>query len=320
MAIAENSLTPSPEAAYPLDVALEGLASAGYRVDAATWERFVDAGLLRRPKGSSPHLVMVGVADLKRFRAVLDLELRIGQPSSLERLAFYLCATGTTDVPAVKVVEFMEEGLSAFFRAANIELRALPNLPSRLGLDGERAIAKRLAAKLLETCAGVERRERAAVRFLTEIGCTLFMRAAWRNRTRGRGPVPRIVTDALLDPENLHISAMSAGWPLKSVAAEKLLPPAMDIAHAVDEIRNAARFRPADVVAAAADATTVVTRGCSSLTGAQAAPLLQALVPVLATAFARMRTSARPHMCERIAKSAWAEPEILRNSLLTHWS
>jgi len=276
--------------------------------------------LLRRPQGSTSHLVMLGVADLKRFRAILDHEIRIGQPASLDRLAFYLCATGMTDLPAAKVVEFMEAGLAAFFGASEIELRVMPNLPSRLGLDGERAVAKRLAAKLLETCPRADRREQPAVAFLAEIGCTLFMRAAWRNRTRGRGPVPRIVTDELLDPENLHISAMSAGWPLKSAAAERFLPPAMDIAHAIDELRNAARFRAADIVAAAADSVTVVERGCPSLTGAQAPPLLQALVPVLAAAFARIRASGRPLMCERIAKSAWAEPEAMRSALLTHWS
>jgi len=263
---------------------------------------------------------LISVAELKRFRAILDLDLRIGQPSSMERLSFYLCATGMTDVPAPKVVEFMEAGMAAFFGAGEIELRAMPNVPTRLGLDGERAVAKRLAAKMLESCGRVCRRDRAALVFLAEIGCTLFLRAAWRNRTRGRGPVPRIVTDALLDPENLHISAMSSGWPLHSTAAEKLLPPVVDIAHILAELRRSASSRATDIVAAAADSVTVADRGCPGLAGAQAPPLLQSLVPLLAAAFARMRASGRPHMCERVAKSAWVEPEAMRSALLTHWS
>ena len=244
MAIAESSLTASPEPTHTLDVALEGLASAGYQVDTSTWERFVDAGLLRPSNGSSPHLILVGVADLKRFRAILDLERRIGQPTSIERLAFYMCATGMTDVLAMKVVEFMEAGTAAFFNAGDVELRAMQDLPSRIGLDGERALAKRLAAKFLEAYPRGERRERAVLEFLTEIGCTLFLRAAWCNRASGRGPAPRIVTAALIDPDNVHISVMSAGRPLKSSAAERLLPPVMNLSHAIDELRRAARFPP----------------------------------------------------------------------------
>ncbi|HEY5094752.1 MAG TPA: hypothetical protein VII69_06545 [Candidatus Eremiobacteraceae bacterium] len=320
MALAKNSLTASAEPTYTLDVALEGLASAGYRADAATWARFVDAGLLRRSTGPSPHLILIGVADLKRFRAILDLELRLGQPASLERLAFYLCATGMADVPATKVLDFIEAGVAAFFSASECELRALPNVPVQIGLDGERALAKRLAAKLLETCAQIGRNDRAALAFLAEIGCTLFLRATWRNRTSGRGPVPRIVTDVMLDPESLYISPMSAGRPLKSTAAERLLPPAMNIAHVIAELRQSLLFRAADIIAAASDSATVADRVCPGLAGPQAPTLLQTLVPLLAAAFARMRASGRPHMCERIAKSAWSEPEAMRQALLTHWS
>lgn len=320
MALAESSLTASAEPTRTLDVALEGLASAGYRVDAATWERFVDAGLLHRPNRSSPHLVLVSVASLKRFRDVLDLEHRIGQPSSMERLAFYMSATGMPDVPAAKVVDFMEAGIAAFFAQADTELRELPNVPSRLGLDGERALAKRLASPLLASCPQMSRRERTALDFLAEIGGTLYLRATWRNRTSGRGPVPRIVTSGVLDPETLHISVMSAGRPLKTSAAEILMPPAVNIEHVVDELRAAARLRSADIAGAAADSVTVIERGCPGVTGAAAPPIVQSLVPLLAAAFARMRASARPHACERTAKSAWSEPEALRGALLTHWS
>jgi|GEM_PF-6517097 len=320
MAIAENSLTASAEPAYTLDVALEGLASAGYHADALTWARFVDAGLLRRSIGASPHLILISVADLKRFRALLDLELRLGQPASLERLAFYLCASGMSDVPAAKVLDYIEAGIAAFFAATECELHAMPNVPVQIGLDGERVLAKRLAAKLLETCSQIGRNDRAALAFLTELGCTLFLRATWRNRTPGRGPVPRIVTDVMLDPESLYISPMSAGRPLKSAAAEKLLPPAVNIEKLIAELRQSLLFRAADIVAAAADSATVADRVCPGLAGPQAPALLQTLVPLLAAAFARMRSSGRPHACERIAKSAWSEPEAMRSALLTHWS
>ena len=320
MAIAESSLPATAEHTRTLDVALEGLASAGYQVDASMWERFVDAGLLRRPDEASPHLVLVSVGELKRFRAILDLELRLGSPISNERLAFYLSAAGMADVPASKVVDFMEAGIAEFFAACGTELRAMQNLPASIGLDGERALAARLANIVIGTDQQRSRREHAVVQFLTELGCSLYLRAAWRNRAAGRGPAPRIVTSVLLEPDASHISIMSAGRPLKSSAAEKLLPPAVDLARVLEELRLAARFRPSDIAAAAADAVTVIDRGDPGMHGPKALPLLHALVPVLAAAFARMRASARPHVCERIAKSAWAESETMRRALLTHWS
>ncbi len=320
MAIAESSLHPSPGPTHTLEAALEGLASAGYRVDASIWERFVDAGLLRRNNGSSQHLVLVDGADLKRFRTILDVELHIGQPSSIQRLAFYLTASGMSDIPAAMVVEFMEAGIASFFGAADVELRALPNLPSHLALDGERALAKRLVVSLVEPQNGVERRENNALAFLTEIGCTLFLRASWRNRVGGRAPGPRIVTPMALEPDYSHVSIMSAGRPLKTSAAQILLSPAMNLNHAIEGLRHAARYRPADIEAAAADAMTVIERGCPGLSAAHSSPLLQMLTPLLAAAFARMRASTRSHACERIAKSAWAEPEVMRRALLTYWS
>jgi len=320
MAIAESSLSASAEPTRTLDVALEGLASAGYRVDASMWERFVDAGLLHSPDKASPHLILVSLAELKRFRAILDLELRLGSPSSNGRLAFYLCAAGMPDVPAAAVVDFMEAGIAEFFDACGAELRALQNIPARIGLDGERSLSSRLASTLLEAVPRRGRREQAVLQFLTELGCALFVRAAWRNRVAGRGPAPRIVTDLLLEPDPSHISIMSAGRPLKSSAAERLLPPAVDLAHVIEELRLASRYRPSDIAAAAADAVTVIDRGSPDMHGPKTDPLLHALVPLLAAAFARMRASARPHLCERIAKSAWAEPDAMRRALLTNWS
>jgi hypothetical protein len=320
MAIAESSFQPSPGPTHTLEAALEGLAAAGYRVDASTWERFVDAGLLRRSNGSSSHLVLVDGADIKRFRTILDVELRIGQPSLIERLAFYLSASGMSDIPAALVVEFMEAGIAAFFGAADAELRSLPNVPARLAFDGERALAKRLEATLLQSESEGDRRERAALAFLTEIGCTLYLRASWRNRVSGRAPAPRIVTPFALEPDYSHVSIMTAGRPLKASAAEILLSPAMNLNHAIEALRNSARFRPAEIAAAAADAMTVIERGCPRLSGAHVSPLVQSLTPLLAAAFARMRASTRPHTCERIAKSAWAEPEAMRCALLTYWS
>jgi hypothetical protein len=320
MAIAESSLHPSPGPTHTLEAALDGLASAGYRVDASVWERFVDAGLLRSSNGSSQHLIMVDGLDLKRFRTILDVELHIGQPSSIQRLAFYLTASGMNDIPAAAVVEFMEAGIASFFGAADVELRALPNVPPHLALDGERALAKRLVPALLEAQPGADRREHTALAFLTEIGCTLFLRASWRNRVAGRAPGPRIVTPLALEPDYSHVSIMSAGRPLKASAAQILLPPAMNLNHAIEALRHAARYRPAEIAAAAADAMTVIERGCPGLSAAQTSPLLQSLTPLLAAAFARMRASARPHTCERIAKSAWAEPEAMRRALLTYWS
>ena len=320
MAIAESSLHPSTGPTHTLDAALEGLASAGYRVDASTWERFVDAGLLRRNNGSSQHLVLVDGSDLKRFRTILDVELRIGQPSSIQRLAFYLTASGMNDIPAALVVEYMEAGIAAFFGAADAGLRALPNVPSRLALDGERALAKRLVTALLDAHPDGDRRERNSLAFLTEIGCTLFLRASWRNRVSGRAPAPRIVTSFALEPDHSHVSIMSAGRPLKASAAEILLSPAMNLTHAIEGLRHAARYRPSEIAAAAADAMTVIGRGCPGLSGTHASPLLQSLTPLLAASFARVRASARAHTCERIAKSAWAEPEVMRRALLTYWS
>jgi hypothetical protein len=320
MAIAESSLSTTTETTRTLDVALEGLASAGYRVDTSMWERFVDAGLLHRPDKASPHLILVGVAQLKRFRAILDLELRLGSPTSIERLAFYLSAAGMADVPASKVVDFMEVGIVAFFEACGTELRTLQNLPASIGLDGERVLSARLASTLLGVSQQCDRREKAVLQYLTELGCSFFLRAAWRNRAAGRGPAPRIVTSALLEPDSSHISIMSAGRPMKSSAAEKFLPPAADLVHVLEELRLAARFRPSDIAAAAADAVTVIDRGYPEIHGPKTVPLLHAVVPVLAAAFARLRASARPHFCERIAKSAWAEPEAMRRALLTHWS
>jgi hypothetical protein len=320
MAIAESSLHPSPGPTHTLEAALEGLASAGYRVDTSVWERFVDAGLLRRNNGSSQHLVLVDGSDLKRFRTILDVELRIGQPSSIQRLAFYLTASGMSDIPAAMVVEFMEAGIASFFGAADVELRALPNVPSHLALDGERALAKRLVVSLLEPQYGADRRENTALAFLTEIGCTLFLRASWRNRVAGRAPGPRIVTAMALEPDYSHVSIMSAGRPLKASAAQILLSPAMNLNHAIEGLRHAARYRPADIAAASADAMTVIERGCPGLSATHSSPLLQSLTPLLAAAFARMRASARSHACERVAKSAWAEPEEMRRALLTYWS
>src|SRR5580700_11748249 len=115
MAIAQSSLHPSEGPTHTLEAALDGLASAGYRVDASTWERFVDAGLMRRPNDSASHLVLVDGADLKRFRTILDVELRLGQPASIQRLAFYLSASGVGEIPSAIVVEFMEAGIAAFF-------------------------------------------------------------------------------------------------------------------------------------------------------------------------------------------------------------
>jgi hypothetical protein len=320
MAIAESSLQQSSGPTHTLDAALEGLASAGYRVDASTWERFLDAGLMHRPKESSQHLVLVDGADLKRFRTILDVDLHLGQPSSIQRLAFYLSASGMSDIPAALVVEYMEAGIAAFFGAANVDLRALPEVPSRLALDGERALAKRLVTTMLEERPGGDRREHAALEFLTEIGCTLFLRASWRNRVSGRGPAPRIVTPFALEPDYTHVSIMSAGRPLKASAAEILLSPAMNLNHAIEGLRHAARYRPSDIVSAAADAATVIQRGCPRLTSGNVSPIVQSLAPLLAAAFARMRASARAHTCERIAKSAWAEPEVMRRALLTYWS
>jgi hypothetical protein len=320
MAIAESSLSASAEPTRTLDVALEGLASVGYRVDVSMWERFVDAGLLHRPDKASPHLILVGVAELKRFRAILDLELRLGSPATNERLAFYLCAAGVADLPAAAVVDFMEAGIAGFFDACGTELRALPNLPTRIGLDGERALSTRLASALLVAIPRRDRRAQAVLQFLTELGCALFLRAAWRNRAAGRGPAPRIVTDMLLEPDPSHISIMSAGRPLKSSAAERFLPPVVDLAHVIEELRLASRFRPSDIAAAAADAVTVIDRGAPDMHGPKTDPLLHALVPLLAAAFARVRASAKPHFCERIAKSAWAEPDAMRRALLSHWS
>jgi hypothetical protein len=320
MAIAESSLHPSEGPTHTLEAALEGLASVGYRVDATTWERFLDAGLMHRSNGSTPHLVLVDGPELKRFRTILDVELHLGQPSSIQRLAFYLSASGMSDIPASMVVEYIEAGIAAFFGAADVELRALPNVPARLAFDGERALAKRLAAMLLEPPTGGDRRERAALEFLTEIGCTFFLRASWRNRVSGRAPAPRIVTPFALEPDYSHVSIMSAGRPLKASAAEILLSPAMNLNHAIEGLRHSARYRPADIAAAAADAATVIDRGCRGFAGANASPILQSLTPLLAAAFARMRASTRPHTCERIAKSAWAEPEAMRRALLTHWS
>ena len=319
MAIAESSLTATTEPVRTLDVAIEGLASAGYQVDVATWQRFVDAGLLHRSSGASPHLILVSASDLKRLRNILDLELRIGLPSSLERLAFFLASAGMSDIPAAKVIEFIVEGTTSFFDASNVELRSMQNLPARLGLDGERALAKRLAAKLLEFHPRAERRETTTIMSLTELGCTMFLRTAWRNRAAGRGPAPRIVTDSLLDADYLNVSVMSAGRPLKSSAAETLMPPAVNFSQAIDSLRNGARFRPADTIAAATDSVTVIERGCPALVLAQAGPLVQSLLSVLAAAFARMRASEKPHTCERIAKSAWVDPEGMRRSLLAHW-
>jgi hypothetical protein len=319
MAIAERSLS-TTEPTRTLDVALEGLASAGYRVDASMWERFVDAGLLHRPDKASPHLILVSVAELKRFRAILDLELRLGSPASIERIAFYLSAAGMADIPAASVVDFMEAGIAAFFGECGTELRTMQNLPASIALDGERKLSAQLATILLGASLQRTRREQAVLQYLTELGCSFFLRAAWRNRAAGRGPAPRIVTSVLLEPDSSHISIMSAGRPLKSSAAEKFLPPVVDLAHVLEELRLAARFRPSDIAASAADAVTVIDRGYPNMQGAKAMPLLQALAPVLAAAFARMRASARPHFCERIAKSAWAEPEAMRRALLTHWS
>jgi hypothetical protein len=320
MAIAESSLHPSSGPTHTLDAALEGLASAGYRVDASTWERFVDTGLMRRPNGSSPHLVLVDGADLKRFRTILDVELHLGQPSSIQRLAFYLSASSMSDIPATLVVEYMEAGIGAFFGATDVALRALPNVPSRLAFDGERTLAKRLVTAMLEAHPEGDRRERAALEFLTEIGCTLFLRASWRNRVSGRGPAPRIVTPFALEPDHSHVSIMSAGRPLKASAAEILLSPAMNLNHAIEGLRHAARYRPSDIASAASDAVTVIARGCRRVNRANDSPLVQSLTPLLAAAFARMRASARAHTCERIAKSAGAEPEAMRRALLTYWS
>ena len=320
MAIAESSLSTTSETTRTLDVALEGLASAGYRADASMWKRFVDAGLLHRPDKASPHLVLVSVAEIKRFRAILDLELRLGSPTSDERLAFYMSAAGLADVPASMAVDFMEAGIAAFFEACGAELRTMHNLPASIGLDGERTLSARLGTILLGVSPQREGREKTVLQFLTELGCSLYLRAAWRNRAAGRGPAPRIVTSSLLEPDSSHISIMSAGRPLKSSAAEKHLPPAIDLARVREELRLAARFRPSDIAAAAADAVTVIDRGCPDMHGPKTLPLLNALVPLLAAAFARMRASARPHFCERIAKSAWAEPEAMRRALLTHWS
>lgn len=320
MAIAESSLSTTTEPTRTLDVALEGLASAGYRVDASMWERFVDAGLLHRPDRASPHLILVSVSELKRFRAILDLELRLGSPASNERLAFYLSAAGMADVPATSVVDFMEAGIVAFFDACGTELRSMQHLPAAIGIDGERTLSARLATALLGTSPQRARRENAVLHYLTELCCSFYLRAEWRNRAAGRGPAPRIVTSVLLEPDASHISIMSAGRPLKSSAAEKFLPPAVDLAHVLEELRLAARFRPSDIAAASADAVTVIDRGHPDMHGPKTMPVLHALVPVLAAAFARMRASARPHLCERIAKSAWAEPEAMRRALLTHWS
>jgi hypothetical protein len=320
-AIEERTLTaPASAPTHTLDDALERLTSAGYQADTDTWERYIDSGLLRHSKGSSAHLTEVSATDLERFRTILDVESRVGARAEVDKLAFFLSASGIPDVPATKVVEYIEAGSAAFFTASNAALHSLTGVPSRIGPDGERTLARRVAGALLGSYALLDKRERLAVERLTEICCTLFLRATWRNRAHGRGPTPRILTPALLDATDTPISNMSSGRPLKSSAAEISLPPAADIARIADDLRHAAYYRAADIAAAAGDAVTVVERGTDLLSEPDVPAPLHFVAPLLAAAFARMRANARPHVCERIAKSALAESEALRSALLTYWS
>ena len=300
--------------------ALDRLTSAGYDVDAHVWEQFVDGGLLRHSKAASASLTEVSTQDFKRFRELLDVRLKIGNRAPIDEMCFYACAANLPDVPATRVVAYMEAGLSAYFAACADALRSSGQLPDRLGLEGERELSARLAFSLLGVSAARNRKPVSNVERLLATCCMLFLHATWRNRTRGRGPAPRILTPALLESEDPPISTMSAGVPLRARAAETALPPATDLARLRDGLRRAAYDRSADVSAAAGDAARLVDAQFAGADAERLPIIVRSVAPLLAAAFVRVRTAAQVGVCERIIASAWTDPRAFQSALLAYWN
>jgi hypothetical protein len=309
-----------PSKALTLAEALERLASAGYEADAHTWEQFVDAGLLRHSKTASAKLTEVSTQDFKRFRQLLDVRLRVGNRASFDELCFYACAANVSDVPTPRVVSYVESGIASFFAAATDALHTANGLPDRLGIEGQRVLSFRLATSLLGSQPTRARQPSNNIEWLMTTCCTLFLHATWRNRTRGRGPAPRILTPAVLEAEETPISAMTAGRPLRSRAAEITLPPIADLEKIIDGLRRAAYDRSADVASAAAGAVRLVDGQFASADHSKLPIIVKSVAPLLTAAFIRVRTSAPNGTAERLVASAWTDQRAFQSALLAYWT
>ncbi len=309
----------SPTRGLTLADAIERLATAGYDADALVWERFVDAGLLRHSKAASAKHTEVSTHDFKRFRELLEVRRRVGDHASMDEMCFYACASNLSDVPATRVVAYMESAISSFFSACAEALRSERGLPDRFGLEGERMLSSRIASALLGAPARRTWRSASNVDSLMATCCMLFIHATWRNRVRGRGPAPRILTPAALDADEMPISSMTVGRPLRSQAAEITLPPVTDLKKIIDALRRAAYERSTDVAIASAGAVRLVDGYFAGADHAKLPAVVHSVAPLLAAAFVRVRTSAPNGACERVIASAWTDRRAFQSSLLAYW-